>query len=77
MHPTNRGPVHGRHAARPARRRRRGLPRPAGQDRGIAAAGSGADTTARFIGKHLTEKFGQPFVVENKPAPTVSLPRAR
>lgn len=29
--------------------------------------GSGADTTARFIGKHLTEKFGQPFVVENKP----------
>ncbi|AQV98589.1 ABC transporter substrate-binding protein [Cupriavidus necator] len=29
--------------------------------------GSGADTTARFIAKHLTEKFGQPFVVENKP----------
>jgi tripartite-type tricarboxylate transporter receptor subunit TctC len=29
--------------------------------------GSGADTTARFIAKHLTEKFGQPFLVENKP----------
>jgi tripartite-type tricarboxylate transporter receptor subunit TctC len=29
--------------------------------------GSGADTTARFISKHLTEKLGQPFVVENRP----------
>jgi tripartite-type tricarboxylate transporter receptor subunit TctC len=29
--------------------------------------GSGADTTARFIGKHLAEKLGQPFVVENRP----------
>ncbi|MBB2919991.1 Bug family tripartite tricarboxylate transporter substrate binding protein [Cupriavidus alkaliphilus] len=29
--------------------------------------GSGADTTARYIGQHLSQKFGQPFVVENKP----------
>ncbi|MEO7231504.1 MAG: tripartite tricarboxylate transporter substrate binding protein [Polaromonas sp.] len=29
--------------------------------------GSGADTTARFLAKHLTDKFGQPFVVENRP----------
>jgi tripartite-type tricarboxylate transporter receptor subunit TctC len=29
--------------------------------------GSGADTTARFISKHLTEKFKQTFVVENRP----------
>lgn len=29
--------------------------------------GSGADTTARFISQHLTEKFRQPFVVENRP----------
>ncbi|GAA5231680.1 tripartite tricarboxylate transporter substrate binding protein [Verticiella sediminum] len=29
--------------------------------------GSGADTTARFIAKHLTQTMGQPFVVENRP----------
>lgn len=29
--------------------------------------GSGADTTARFLAKHLGDKFGQPFVVENRP----------
>lgn len=29
--------------------------------------GSGADTTARFLAKHLNEKFGQPFLVENRP----------
>ncbi|SPA39633.1 putative extra-cytoplasmic solute receptor [Cupriavidus taiwanensis] len=29
--------------------------------------GSGADTTARYIARHLGEKLGQPFVVENKP----------
>lgn len=29
--------------------------------------GSGADTTARFLAKHLTDKFNQPFVVENRP----------
>ncbi|SCU96010.1 conserved exported hypothetical protein [Cupriavidus necator] len=29
--------------------------------------GSGADTTARFVSQHLSEKFRQPFVVENRP----------
>lgn len=29
--------------------------------------GSGSDTTARFIAKHLSETFHQPFVVENRP----------
>ena len=29
--------------------------------------GSGADTTARFIARHLTQALGQPFVVENRP----------
>lgn len=29
--------------------------------------GSGADTTARFLAKHLTIKFNQPFLVENRP----------
>lgn len=29
--------------------------------------GSGADTTARFLSKHLAEQFGQPFIVENRP----------
>ncbi|CCJ51194.1 Bug family tripartite tricarboxylate transporter substrate binding protein [Bordetella parapertussis] len=29
--------------------------------------GSGADTTARFLSKHLAERFKQPFVVENRP----------
>lgn len=29
--------------------------------------GSGADTTARFIARHLSQTFGQPFVVENRP----------
>ncbi|HMN79872.1 MAG TPA: tripartite tricarboxylate transporter substrate binding protein [Burkholderiaceae bacterium] len=28
--------------------------------------GSGADTTARFLAKHLAQQLGQPFVVENK-----------
>jgi len=29
--------------------------------------GSGADTTARFLSKHLAERFKRPFVVENRP----------
>lgn len=29
--------------------------------------GSGADSTARFLSKHLSEQFKQPFVVENRP----------
>lgn len=29
--------------------------------------GSGADTTARFLAKHLTARFNQPFTVENRP----------
>ncbi|MET3374160.1 tripartite-type tricarboxylate transporter receptor subunit TctC [Variovorax boronicumulans] len=29
--------------------------------------GSGADTTARFLARHLSEKLGQPFLVDNRP----------
>jgi len=29
--------------------------------------GSGADTTARFISKYLSQELGQPFIVENRP----------
>jgi len=29
--------------------------------------GSGADTTARFLSKHLGDTFKQPFIVENRP----------
>jgi tripartite-type tricarboxylate transporter receptor subunit TctC len=31
------------------------------------AAGSGSDTVARLIGQFLSERFGQPFVVEDRP----------
>jgi tripartite-type tricarboxylate transporter receptor subunit TctC len=31
------------------------------------AAGGFTDTLARFASKHLSEKYGQPFVVENRP----------
>jgi tripartite-type tricarboxylate transporter receptor subunit TctC len=31
------------------------------------AAGSGSDTVARLIGQFLSERLGQPFVVENRP----------
>ncbi|HLR30184.1 MAG TPA: tripartite tricarboxylate transporter substrate binding protein [Paenalcaligenes sp.] len=32
-----------------------------------SAAGGGADTVARLIGKHISEQAGQPVVVENRP----------
>jgi tripartite-type tricarboxylate transporter receptor subunit TctC len=31
------------------------------------AAGSGSDTAARLIGQWLSERLGQPFIVENRP----------
>ena len=31
------------------------------------AAGGGVDITARLIGQWLTERLGQPFVIENRP----------
>ena len=31
------------------------------------AAGSGSDTVARIIGQFLSERLGQPFVIENRP----------
>jgi tripartite-type tricarboxylate transporter receptor subunit TctC len=31
------------------------------------AAGSGSDTAARLIGQWLSERLGQPFVIENRP----------
>src|SRR6266849_1652274 len=31
------------------------------------AAGGGTDITARVIGQWLSERFGQPFVIENRP----------
>ena len=34
------------------------------------AAGSGSDTIARILGQHLSQKFGQPVVVENRPGAT-------
>ena len=37
------------------------------------AAGGGADTTARPVAQKLTEHFGQPFLVENRPGASSSL----
>jgi tripartite-type tricarboxylate transporter receptor subunit TctC len=31
------------------------------------AAGSGSDIAARLLGQRLSERLGQPFVVENRP----------
>jgi tripartite-type tricarboxylate transporter receptor subunit TctC len=31
------------------------------------AAGGGTDITARLIGQWLSERLGQPFVIENRP----------
>src|SRR5262245_51777630 len=31
------------------------------------AAGSGSDTVARLIGQFLSDRLGQPFVIENRP----------
>src|SRR5262245_53356200 len=31
------------------------------------AAGSGSDTAARLIGQWLSERLGQPFIIENRP----------
>ena len=37
------------------------------------AAGSGSDTFARLIGQFLSERLGQPFVVENKPGAATNI----
>src|SRR5262245_45343183 len=33
----------------------------------VGQAGSGSDTVARLIGQFLSDRFGQPFVIENRP----------
>ena len=32
------------------------------------AAGGGSDLTARYVGQRLSDKFGQPVVIDNRPA---------
>jgi hypothetical protein len=42
-----------------------------------AAAGGGTDIIARLIGQRLSERFGQSFIVENRPALAVVSPPKR
>src|SRR5262249_17852865 len=37
------------------------------------SGGSASDTTARLIGQSLSERLGQPFVVENRPSAASSI----
>ena len=37
------------------------------------AAGGGTDITARLIGQWLSERFGQPFVIENRPGAATNI----
>ena len=36
-------------------------------------AGGGQDILARLIGQQMSERFGQPFIVENKPGAATNL----
>src|SRR5262249_48617724 len=36
-------------------------------------AGGGADIVARLLGQWLSERFGQPFVIENRPGASMNI----